>query len=340
MRRLTIAFAALVALLAGGSLWFGDSYLDRPLGAAAGDYLLDVREGSSLSTVLGQLKRDGLLEYPQILSMYARWRGEASSIQAGEYRLGPEQSARDLLAMLVAGRVRLHAFTIVEGWTVRELLAALKDEPVLEHTLAAADPAALAAELGFSESSAEGLFLPETYLFPRGMSDRDLLLRANASLRDELDLVWSARKPGLPLRNPYQALTLASLIERETALASERPLIAGVFTRRLKLGMRLQTDPAVIYGIGPAFDGDLTRRDLRRDTPYNTYTRDGLPPTPIALAGAESLRAAVAPADGDALYFVATGLGDGSHSFTATLEEHNAAVARYLARLRSNRNGG
>lgn len=340
MRRLIGTALLLFALLGAVSLWLADDYLDRPIGEDAREYLLDVREGSSLSTVLGQLAEDGLLDRPGLLSAYARWRGEAASIQAGEYLLEPGQSPRDLLAMLVAGRVRLHAFTIVEGWTVRELLAALREEEALEQTLAAADPAALAAELGFAEASAEGLFLPETYFFARGMTDRELLLRANTMLRDELDLAWASRATGLPLDSPYQALTLASLIERETALASERPLIAGVFTRRLQLGMRLQTDPSVIYGIGPAFNGDLTRRDLRRDTPYNTYTRDGLPPTPIALAGAGSLRAAVAPADGDALYFVATGLGDGSHAFTATLDEHNAAVARYLARLRSNRNGG
>jgi len=267
MRRLIGAALLLLALLGGVSLWLANNYLDRPIGAAAEEYRLDVREGSSLSTVLDQLSNDDLLDYPQLLSAYARWRGEAASIQAGEYQLAPEQSPRELLAMLVAGRVRLHAFTIVEGWTVRELLAALRAESKLKQTLIAADPEGLAAELGFAEFSAEGLFLPETYFYARGITDRELLTRANASLRDELDLAWASRQPGLPLENPYQALTLASLIERETALASERPLIAGVFTRRLQLGMRLQTDPAVIYGIGPDFNGDLTRRDLRRDTP-------------------------------------------------------------------------
>lgn len=340
MHRL-IGIASLLLLMLGGTtLWLADRTLDRPVGEPARNYLLDVREGSALSTVLDQLAGDGVLAWPRLLSVYARWRGEAASIQAGEYQLDPEQSPRELLAMLVAGRVRLHAFTIVEGWTVRELLAALDDEPLVTQTLAAVGPEALAVELGFEEASAEGLFLPETYFFARGMTDRELLLRANTMLREQLELAWAAREGGLPLDEPYQALVLASLIERETALAAERPLIAGVFTRRLQLGMRLQTDPAVIYGIGPEFNGDLTRRDLRRDTPYNTYTRNGLPPTPIALAGVDSLRAAVSPADGEALYFVATGLGDGSHTFTATLEEHNAAVARYLARLRSDRNGG
>ena len=343
MRRLKISLVAgLLALGAAslaGVLWF-QSYLERPLGAAAEGYVLQIPEGRALGAVLRSLASDGILDHPDALSGYARLRGLAERIQAGEYELSASLSPQALLGMLVGGRVKLHSFTIVEGWTVRDLLAAIRAEPTLRHTLAATSPEELAAELALPRPHAEGLFLPETYRHPRGMTDRDLLLKAHELLLDRLGRAWSRRAPGLPLENEYQALTLASLIERETALETERPQISGVFVRRLQRGMRLQTDPSVIYGIGPGFNGDLTRRDLRRDTPYNTYTREGLPPTPIALAGVASLRAAVDPAPGDSLYFVATGLPDGSHDFTATLEEHNAAVARYLARLRLQRNGG
>ncbi len=340
MRRLALIFLVAALLLTAAAAWGLSRYLDTPLGLAAENYLLDVREGSALISVLSGLSEARVIAYPQVLSAYARWQGLAARIQAGEYQLNADLTPRTLLEMLVAGRVRLHAFTIVEGWTVWELLAALRADATLVQTLTAASPEALAAELALDFAHAEGQFLPETYMHARGMSDRELLLRAHQLLRERLAAVWQARDNGLPLADEQAALVLASLIERETALPSERPIISGVFTRRLQLGMRLQTDPAVIYGLLPEFDGNLTRRDLRRDTPYNTYTRGGLPPTPIAMAGEASLRAAVAPAPGDALYFVATGLADGSHVFTATLDEHNAAVATYLARLRRNKNGG
>lgn len=335
-----LIFLVASLLLVAAAAWGLSRYLDTPLGLAADNYLLDVPEGSALISVLSGLSEARVIGYPQLLSGYARWQGLAARIQAGEYQLNAQLTPRTLLDMLVAGRVRLHAFTIVEGWTVWELLTALREDATLVQTLSATNPETLAAELGLDYAHAEGQFLPETYMHARGMSDRELLLRAHQLLRERLAAVWQARADGLPLADEQAVLVLASLIERETALPSERPIISGVFTRRLQLGMRLQTDPAVIYGLLPGFNGNLTRRDLRRDTPYNTYTRGGLPPTPIAMAGEASLRAAVAPAAGDALYFVATGLADGSHVFTATLDEHNAAVARYLARLRGGNNGG
>ncbi len=343
MRRLVTVICGLVLLAAAGAggawLWL-QQYLDTPLGSLAEAHILEVPTGQSLVATARSLERAGLLAHPRVFAGYGRWAGLAAKIQAGEYELSAQQTPRALLGMLAAGKVKLYNFTFVEGWTTRDLLAALRAEPTIAQTLVAETPEELAAELGLDRTHAEGLFLPETYRYPRGTPDRQLLLQANELLKEKLQQVWRERAGKLPLKNAYEALILASIIERETALNSEREQIAGVFVRRLQRGMRLQTDPTVIYGLGAAFDGDLRRADLRRDTPYNSYTREGLPPTPIALAGEASLRAAVSPAEGDALYFVATGLPDGSHSFTATLADHNAAVGRYLARLRARDGGG
>jgi UPF0755 protein len=210
----------------------------------------------------------------------------------------------------------------------------------IEASMSAEDWPALLADLGETRTYPEGLFLPETYRFPRGTSERDVLVQAYALMQDVLAEEWHTRDETTPLKSPYEALILASIVEKETARADERQRIAGVFTRRLQKGMRLQTDPTVIYGIGPEFNGNLTRADLSADTPYNTYTRHGLPPTPIALPGRAAIHAALNPAPGDELYFVATGLGDGSHSFSATKAEHDAAVAAYLRQLRQNRRQG
>ena len=233
--------------------------------------------------------------------------------------------------------MRLYSFTIVEGWTFRELLAALAAEPAVLNTVSYEDWPAILESLGAPYDHPEGLFLPETYRFPKNTADVDLLRQAYTLLQTALQEEWAARSDGLPLDTPYDALTLASIIEKETALARERPLIAGVFVRRLQKNMRLQTDPTVIYGVGVEFDGNLTRRHLRTDTPYNTYTRRGLPPTPIALPGRAAIAAALHPTEGETLFFVATGLGDGSHKFSVTKEQHDAAVQEYLARRRAAR---
>ena len=246
---------------------------------------------------------------------------------------------RGLMSLLVSGDVVLHSLTVVEGRTFAELLETIAVHPALSHELGGRSAAGIAALLEPPVESPEGWVLPETYLFPRGTSDLQLLQRGYEALRVALDEAWRMRRPELVLKTPYEALILASIVEKETALDSERRRIAGVMTRRLERGMRLQADPTVIYGLGAAFDGDLRRRDLTRDTPYNTYTRAGLPPTPIALPSRASLMAAVDPSDDDALYYVATGDGDGSHYFSATLEEHNRAVARYLDKLRQGRRG-
>lgn len=297
---------------------------------------ITVPPGTPFSGVAAQLSRLGLLQTdPAWLGWYARFTGAAAQIQAGEYRVLPGETAGAFLEKLVDGEVYLHSFTIVEGWTFEELLDALRAEPAIAASLTSEDLGRVLETLGVEYEHPEGLFLPETYRFPRGSTDLDLLRQAHELLRATLNEEWESRAPGTLLDSPYDALILASIIEKETALASERPRIAGVFVRRLERGMRLQTDPTVIYGLGKEFDGNLTRKHLQTDTPYNTYTRSGLPPTPIALPGADAIRAALNPADGEEVYFVATGLGDGSHKFSATKDEHDAAVQEYLARLRS-----
>lgn len=339
MRRLVLAVLLIgICLAVAGAAWTR-SYLATPLRIPESGYQLEVASGSSWSAVVRKLAADGIVKFPAMLTAYGQLTGQAGRIKAGEYRLTPGMTPPSLLELLESGRVLLHKLTLVEGWTIPDMLRALRAEPALDQTLQSTSATDLARELELPWPSAEGAFLPETYLFPRGESDRQLLARAHVALRERLDRAWAGRQPGLPLATPYELLTLASIVERETALASERPLIAGVFIRRLRIGMRLQTDPTVIYGLGSRFDGNLTRRDLEADTPWNTYTRNGLPPTPIAAPSAAAIDASARPADGTALFFVATGAGDGSHRFSDTLREHEVAVRDYLATLnRRNRN--
>ncbi len=331
MRRSSLIAVVLAVVLAAGAGLWARNYLRTPLAIPVAGYRLDVAPGTAWSGVARQLADDGITRRPGILTVYGRLTGESGRIKAGEYQVSPGATPASLLRELVAGRVILHKATLVEGWSLRDTLRALGSQPVLKQTLKATEAADLARELGLPWSSAEGAFLPETYLFSRDTTDREILLRAHTALTERLNQAWESRQPDLPLANPYELLILASIVERETALATERPLIAGVFVRRLRLGMRLQTDPTVIYGLGSRFDGNLTRRHLETDSPWNTYTRAGLPPTPIALPGGAAIDAAARPADGSALYFVATGDGDGSHRFSATLRDHEAAVRDYLA---------
>jgi UPF0755 protein len=258
--------------------------------------------------------------------------GAATQIKAGEFDIPSGTDAFGLIAMLVAGDVVQYSFTIIEGWRYSEMLAALREHEAIE--LTDLDPQEVMAMLGKPDLHPEGQFLPDTYYFPRGTRDIDVLHRSHDALVATLDGLWETRGVEVAVNTPYEALVLASIIEKETGLEHERREIAGVFSRRLRRGMRLQADPTVIYGLGPDWDGDIRRADLQADTPYNTYTRAGLPPTPIALAGRASIMAAVDPQPGESLYFVATGEPNRSHYFSATLEEHNEAVQRYLRRLR------
>lgn len=303
-------------------------FLDTPLGVPTGGLTLELKSGMGMSDLIRELRRQpGLLRSGPYLEAYARSSRLASRLKAGEYALAPGLAPRELLDQVVAGRVIQHSLTVVEGWTFRQLRQALAEHPKIKQTLRDATDAEIMTRLGRVGEYPEGRFLPDTYHFPAGFTDEAFLRRALAAMDRQLNMAWSHRSPDSPLTDPYQALVLASIVEKETAAPAERPEIAGVFARRLRRGMPLQTDPTVIYGLGEAFDGNLRRADLARDNPYNTYTRKGLPPTPIALPGVDALAAAVNPAPGDALYFVAT--GQGGHVFSRTLDEHNRAVRQY-----------
>ncbi len=331
-KRIFIALSAAVIAGTGTAGALGWYLLNSPLNIPAAGATLDIRSGTPLSGVTDDLARREILGTPWLLTLYAQLRGDAKRIHAGEYEIAPETSPRRLLRQLVDGNVVLHTLTVIEGWRFEEFLTALREHPAI---VAGDDDAeSIMRKLGSEGVHPEGQFFPDTYSFPRGTDDIDILRQAHQALIDTLTTVWDQRQT-LVLQNRYEALILASIVEKETALSNERHRISGVFSRRLQLGMRLQTDPTVIYGLGAGFDGNLRRADLDTDTPYNTYTRAGLPPTPIALPGSAALRAAVEPDDGDALYFVATGDSDGSHFFSATLEEHSQAVTRYLDQLRN-----
>ena len=333
----------LVLLLAAGGVawwqWQGyQRFADAPMAGVQQDDSLVVARGDSLDKVLGKLREQGVETGERLhWQLLARQTGAAGRLQVGEYALSEHDSPRALLLAMRDGKVVRRMFTIVEGWNIRELRAALKATPMLEQETAALDDAALMKALGHAGQHPEGRFLPETYAWVRGDSDLDILKRAHRDMVKALDEAWSSRAEGLPLKDKDEALTLASIVEKETGIAEERPQIAGVFVRRLSIGMRLQTDPTVIYGMGAAYNGNIRRRDLTTDTPYNTYLRAGLTPTPIAMPGKAALRAATRPADGNTLYFVAVGDGSGRHVFSASLGEHNAAVQEYVQRYRAQR---
>ena len=327
MKRLLGVLLVLAVLLVVLLYQDYQTFLDNPLTLPPQGLELSVAPGASITDIAHDLKAQHALDSSMYLRLYARLSQLAPRIQAGEYALPPGTTPRTLMTQLVAGRVIQHALTVVEGWTFRQMLAAVHEHDKLEHTLQGLDDAQIMAKLGQPDLHPEGRFFPDTYHFPAGTSDLAFLKRAFVTMEQRLAQIWKQRIPDLPLQDPYQALILASIIEKETGLASERRQVAGVFIRRLRKGMLLQTDPTVIYGLGESFDGNLRRRDLRKDTPYNTYTRPGLPPTPIALPGAGAIAAAVDPAPGDTLYFVAS--GDGGHVFSKTLNEHNRAVRRY-----------
>ena len=299
--------------------------LNEPL-VTEGDGIVTVKPGDTLTSLNRELTRRGIIHSDWVLPMYARLNPQAANIKAGDYRIDASASLPSLMNDITNGKVVVYNITVVEGKTFKDLRASLVQTAGIEHTLNDKTDAQIATLLGI-DGSPEGWFMPETYQFHRGSSDLELLKRMYGEMQRTLEQEWPNRAEGLPLANPYQALTLASIIEKETGVASERPQIAGVFVRRLQKDMLLQTDPSVIYGAAD-YHGDLTRKHLQTDTPYNTYINKGLPPTPIALPGKASIQAALHPADGDSLYFVAD--GKGGHTFSATYEEHQQAVARYL----------
>jgi UPF0755 protein len=336
-RRLWISGALLVVVLGGGAaglIEFGLRSLDRPLHLTA-TMRFKVPQGASFAHIANDLASRGVVDHPRVWELYARGAHLAALVKAGEYEIQPGITPRELLAKMVSGQVLLHSFTIVDGWRVTDMLDALRRNPDILPTLnRSAASIDLMAKLGSPELAAEGQFLPETYKFVAGTSDVEVLRQAHVALTRELQAAWMDRDQEIPLHDPYELLIMASIVEKESGLPQELGKIAGLYLHRLAIGMRLQADPTIIYGMGEHYEGDIRTVDLRTDGPYNSYTRAGLPPTPIALASAAVIRATARPEKSDALYFVASAKGDGSHVFSATLEQHNLAVAAYLARKR------
>jgi len=335
IRRTALIVLALAILSAAGYgvvSWLGREYVAP--GPAQAALRVEVPPGATVRGVLKHLAAAGAIAHPRLTELYLRLHGRRFSIKAGEYEVPAHASAADVVTLIAEGRVVLEHLTVVEGATFADFRRELESDPHVRATLRGSSDAAVMAALGHAGEPPEGRFFPDTYRFASGTAETEILKMAYDRMSEVLAAAWAERASNLPLATPYQALTLASVIEKETGLATERPLIAGVFIERLKKGMRLQSDPTVIYGMGPEYSGNIRTRDLTTDTLYNTYTRAGLPPTPISLPGRESILAAVRPADTGDLYFVATGDGDGGHRFSATLAEHDAAVRHYLSRLR------
>ena len=323
MRRL-FALAILLALLA--TTWLG-YYVHYPLPLPTTPFEFELKQGSSLKSVAREMKQAGLLGQAWPFVWLARLRGNSSQLKAGSYSLDHPISPLELLEVITKGEVIQRQTSIIEGWTFKQLRAALNVNPDIAHDTLSLTDAEILQRIGAMESHPEGLFFPDTYKFAAGSSDLAILRSAYQTMRQRLQEVWATREPDLPLQTPYQALILASIVEKETGTADDRAMIAGVFMNRLRRGMLLQTDPTVIYGLGETFDGNLRKRDLLADTAYNTYSRGGLPPTPIALPGMDALQATLHPAQTDALYFVAR--GDGSSQFSSSLAAHNRAVNQY-----------
>ncbi|MGB0127781.1 MAG: endolytic transglycosylase MltG [Rhodocyclaceae bacterium] len=317
------------AVCLGFGAWFV-RFATTPMALPQSPLDVGIEPGSSMSSVSHQLAAAGIPLSPRTFTLLARLTGNTSGIKAGSYEVESGTTPWQLLKMLSRGDVTQAELTFVEGWTFKQLRAALARHPALNHDSEGLTEQAVLARIGASENAAEGLFFPDTYSFAKRSSDFDLLRRAYRGMERRLSAEWERRDPEVPYANAYQALIAASVIEKETGLAADRGFVASVLVNRLKNGMPLQTDPTVIYGMGERFDGDLRKSDLMRDTPYNTYTRLGLPPTPIAMPGLASIQAALRPAKTEHLYFVAR--GDGSSEFSRTLEDHNRAVLRYQRR--------
>lgn len=327
--RLKPLFLLLLVVVLGtgaGAAW----WWQQPIDLAATPAEFRIANGSSAKSAAQQMRGAGVNVSPTLFAWAARALGRAGQIKAGSYEVGQGITPATLLEKLTRGDVSQSSLTIVEGWTFRQIRAALASNTELEHDTQGLSDEEVLAQLGSENKAAEGLFMPDTYLFDKHSKESDVLRRAYMAMQKQLDLAWAGRDEKLPIRTPYEALILASLVEKESGVASDRAMIASVFANRLRKGMLLQTDPSVIYGLGERFDGNLRKRDLLADTPYNTYTRVGLPPTPIAAPGRDALAAALNPPSSNYLYFVAR--GDGSSEFSSDLAAHNRAVARFQKR--------
>ncbi|MCE7593743.1 endolytic transglycosylase MltG [Vibrio fluvialis] len=334
IKKLVSLLFTLLALAAVGYFYVTkqvDVYLSQPLDIQS-EQLVTIQSGTSLNGALSLMTKHGWIDSQFAEKLVRRFHPELTQIKAGTYQLMPDMKLAQALKLLVSGKEHQFAITFVEGSRFSEWMAILEQNEQLKHTLTESSEADIAKQLGIEQSKLEGLFLAETYHFTKGVSDLDILKRAHRKLEGILNSAWETRQENLPLTSPYQALILASIIEKETAVESERERIASVFVNRLNKRMRLQTDPTVIYGMGDNYDGNIRKKDLRAPTPYNTYVINGLPPTPIAMPGEASIRAALNPEQSAYLYFVAS--GNGGHVFSKNLTEHNRAVRAYLKQLR------
>lgn len=323
IKRAIAALLLLAMLAAGWMLYFANASLRLP----QSPYEFTLKHGSSLRAVARQFSAEGLLHEPWSFIVLVKLFGKEGEIKAGNYQLDREITPLQLVRKISSGDVSQSEIVFIEGWNFRQMRKALDEHPAVRHDTAGLSDREVLDRLGVQEEHAEGLFFPDTYYFSNGMSDLSLLKRARQIMEQRLAEAWRGRSPDLPFATPYEALVMASIVEKETGKSGERPMIAAVFINRLRIGMRLQTDPTVIYGLGEGFDGNLRKGDLAADNAYNTYTRAGLPPTPIAMPGWASIQAVLHPDATSALYFVSK--GDGTHHFSRSLMEHNQAVARY-----------
>ena len=323
-----IIFLLVVGLVAVG-IAFADysGTLKKPIKIDDAQRLFNIEKGWSAKRVSNELAARQIIDKPYWFYLHSRLSKKATAIKTGEFEIVGEPTIPELLELFIDGKTIQYTASLIEGTTFKQVRERLSQSSDLVQTIAGMSDEEIMSELGLPESHPEGLFFADTYSFPKETSDIEFLRRANTTLNKVLEEEWANRQPDLPLTTPYEALVLASIVEKETAVPQERPLIAGVFMSRLKIKMRLQTDPTVIYGMGDAYDGNIRRKDLRTDTPYNTYTRGGLPPTPISMVGREAINAVLNPQATTALYFVAK--GDGTHKFSDTVEQHNAAVRKY-----------
>lgn len=327
MKKIIVVSIFIILVLSG---WMWSTYqqaLDNSLSIDSSELDYSIKSGSSLSAVIYDLANKKIIKHPRYLLWYARLNGLSNKMKMGDYRLTNKLTTKEFLDDIFSGKVIQFSLTIIEGWSFQQLLDAINKHPQIKHTIGNLSKQEIMTKLDLAGIHYEGQFLPDTYHFPKQLTDVEFLKRAYDSMQSVLKEEWNNRAVGLLYKNSYEALIMASIVEKETGQASERQQISGVFIRRLEKRMRLQTDPTVIYGMGDKYKGNIRKRDLLRDTPYNTYRRRGLPPTPIALPGRDAIYAALHPADGDALYFVSR--GDGSHVFSATLKEHNNAVIKY-----------
>ena len=319
-----VVSSVIAAIGVGGTFVY---WAQQPITTEGEAIPFTITPGSGAHAAGQQIADAGVPIVPILFNLLARIEGKTSKIKAGSYELKPGTTPQRLITQLARGEFAQESLTIIEGWTFRQMRAAMASHPGLKHDTVGLSDKELMAKISPEYVQPEGLFFPDTYLFAKGASEMQIFKQAHAAMIGRLSEAWDKRDPALPYKNTYEALIMASIVEKETGQKSERAMIAGVFVNRLKTGMLLQTDPTVIYGMGDNYQGKIRKRDLEADTPYNTYTRGGLPPTPIALAGAQSLTAALAPARTQALYFVAR--GDGTSQFSANLPDHNRAVNQY-----------